>query len=293
MTGVALLIFVEMDRLASIPVARRTAVRLPSPAGHRSSTALRALRVLEVLGASATPVSVAAVAERLSVERAAAYRMLVTLVDAGYALRDANGRSYRLSHKVVTLSRHLLAENQRTEMVRECLQELAESTRETVHYSVLEGIETVLVQRAKGRQLVSVQFEVGDRSRLHCTSIGKAVLAYQDARFVERVIDAGLPRHARNTIVEPTALREALTQVRAQGFAYDDMEFADDMRCVAVPVFEPGGKVVSGISISGPISRFDPGKLDELRLAMCESARRLTLRIGGQHGRPGGPGELR
>jgi DNA-binding IclR family transcriptional regulator len=282
-----------MEHLSSDPVSRRAPARMPLPTGHRSSTALRALRVLEVLGASPLPMSVAAVAERLGVERAAAYRMLVTLVEAGYALRDANGRSYRLSHKVVTLSRHLLAESQRTEMVRECLQQLAEQTRETVHYSVLEGVETVLVQRAKGRQLVSVQFEVGDRSRLHCTSIGKAVLAFQDARLIERVIDGGLPRHARNTIVEPAALRHELASVRAQGYAYDDMEFADDMRCVAVPVFEPNGKVESGISISGPISRFAFDKLDELRVAMCEAARRLTQRIGGQHAIAAGAEPLR
>jgi len=263
-------------RLARLPTATS-----PGARGRRSSTALRALRVLEALGASAGPLSVAEIASDVGADRATTYRMLITLVDAGYALRDAGGRHYRLSHKVVTLSRHLLAENRRMELVRECLHELAERTLETVHYSLLEGVETVLVQRAKGRQLVSVQFEVGDRSRLHCTSIGKAVLAFQDPRFVERVIALGLPRIASNTITDPAVLRHDLTRIREQGYAYDDREFADDMRCVAVPVFEPNGKVESGISISGPIPRFDFDKLDVLRAAMSEMAQRLTRSLLG------------
>jgi DNA-binding IclR family transcriptional regulator len=237
--------------------------------------------VLEEVGATADAMTVADVAARVGVDRAVAYRMLVTLFGAGYLLRDPSGRRYRLSHKLLSLSRHLLVESRRTELVRACLDDLAAQTLETVHYSLLEGMETVLVQRAKGRQLVSVNFEIGERSRLHCTSIGKAVLAYQDPAFIARVIAGGLPPLTRHTITEPAALHAELTRVRAQGYAYDDVEFADDMRCVAVPVFEPGGTVESGLSISGPIPRFDHAKLDELRDRMLVAAQRLSERLRG------------
>jgi IclR family transcriptional regulator, KDG regulon repressor len=262
-------------------MARPASLAARAAPGHPSSTALRALRVLEEVGASPAPLSVTEVAQRVGIDRPVAYRMLVTLFGAGYLLRDASGRHYRLSRKLVSLSRHLLVESRRTELVRECLDDLSAQTLESVHYSLLEGMETVLVQRAKGRQVVSVNFEIGERSGLHYTAIGKAVLAFQDSAFIDRVIAAGLPRRAARTITSSDALRAECGRIRTQGYAYDDFEFAEDMRCVAVPVFEPGGKVESGISISGPIPRFDHAKLDSLRDRMLVAAKKLSERLSG------------
>jgi DNA-binding IclR family transcriptional regulator len=243
---------------------------------------MRALRVLEAVGRTPASLTVGEVAEKVGINRVAAYRMLVTLLEAGYLLREDGGRRYRLSHKVLSLSRHLLAESRRTGLVQQCLEDLAAQTLETMHYSLLDGLETVLVQRAKGRQIVTVNFEIGERSRLHCTAIGKALLAFQSRDFIERVIAAGLPKLASNTIVDASAMRAECAQIRAQGFAYDDIEFVEDMRCVAVPVVEPGGKVGSGISVSGPISRMTFQKLDQLRHLMLAAAEQLSQRLSGE-----------
>ena len=156
---------------------------------------------------------------------------------------------------------------------------MAERSGETIHYCVLDRDATVLVYRAKGVQLVSVDFQIGDRSPLHCTSIGKALLAYQDARAIDEVIGRGLPQTAVNTIVDPDKLRIELRNVRAQGFAYDDREFHDDMRCVAAPIFEKNGACQSGFSFSGPSSRYTDAKLEQLRDVAVEGAREFTYRL--------------
>ena len=93
-----------------------------------------------------------------------------------------------------------------------------------------------------------------------------------------------MPKVARNTITDPDRLRAELRKVRAQGYAYDDMEFADDMRCVAVAVSGKDDSVSGGISISGPGSRFTLHKLRELRDCAIEAAGRLSLRLGGRAG---------
>ena len=238
-----------------------------------SATALKALNVLDFIGEQRKPLTVLEVADGIGVDRATAYRMLLTLVQAGYVARDQNAKNYRLSLKVLSLGRHLLADDVRSARIMDCLRDISESTGETVHYAALERDTSVLLFRAKGTQRVSVDFQIGDRSPLHCTSIGKVLLAYNDARLVERVIAKGLPKVAPQTITDPGKFREELARVRAQGYAYDDLEFADDMRCIAVPVFENGGEVPGGISISGPSSRFDYEKLDALRqLAVARAA---------------------
>jgi DNA-binding IclR family transcriptional regulator len=201
--------------------------------------------------------------------------MLMTLMEAGYVVRDQHQRAYRLGYKVLTLSRAMLSGNERTELVAGCLREISARTGESAHYSVLER------QRSTGTQLVTIDFQIGDRGPLHSTSIGKVLLAYQDPATVEAAIGRGLPRSARNTITDPALLRAELRRVRAQGYAYDDMEFADDMRCVAVPVIEKDGQVTSGISLSGPASRYSRQKLRELRDCAMEAARELSLHLGG------------
>ncbi|MFW6137942.1 MAG: IclR family transcriptional regulator [Spirochaetota bacterium] len=246
-----------------------------------SKTALKALRTLEVVAASQQELAVRDVAERLMCDKTTAYRMLVTLERAGFINRDGTTKRYSLSYKVVSLSRNLLAENEVTKLIVQTLREISAVTQETLHYSVLAGKEAVLVHKVKGSQLVDVDFQIGDRAPLHATAIGKVLLAYQDVRFIEKVISSGLPKMASQTIIESDQLRRELLKIRSQGYAIDDHELSDSMRCIAVPVFKRGGRVEGGISISGPDSRLTPEQLNKLREIMLESSRKLSRHLGG------------
>ena len=253
---------------------------MPDIDGNVSATALKALAVLDYIGEQMRPVTVQEVSRALNADRASAYRMLMTLVQAGYATREGD-KAYRLSFRLLTLTRHLVAEDERAQQILAALRTISDATGETVHYSVLERDSAVLVYRAKGAQRVAVDFQIGDRSPLHCTSIGKVLLAFNDLRIAEATIAGGLAAVAPKTITDGEALRRELARVRAQGYAFDDREFAPDMRCLAVPVFERGGKVPGGIAISGPASRFDRSHLERLRDIVLPRATALSQRLGG------------
>ncbi len=231
--------------------------------------------------ASPQPVTLSNIADVLAIDKSTAYRMLNTLVEAGYVVRDHISKRYSLSYKVVHLSRNLLAENEVSRLSRRVLETLTAATHETVHLNILDGHQTVLIQKVKGTQLVAVDFQIGDRSQLHCTSIGKVLLAFQDVRLIEEVIAAGLPRMASNTITDPAILRKELHRIRSQGYALDDREFSDNMRCIAAPVFEQDERVRMGISISGPDTRFTLEKLEELKGPLLEAVWTLSERLGG------------
>ena len=206
----------------------------------------------------------------------------MTLVQAGYVRRDESGRLYRLSFKVLSLARHLVGEDERASQILATLRRISEETGETVHYSVLDRDAAVLLFRAKGTQRVAVDFQIGDRSPLHCSSIGKVLLAYLDPPLVEAVIAAGLPQGRAQHHHRPRrAAARARRRCAPRAMPIDDLEFAPDMRCVAVPVFENGGAVPGGIAISGPSSRFDQAKLDALRAVAKRHAEDLSLRLGG------------
>lgn len=246
-----------------------------------SSTALKALRTLDIVASSQSDLSIQDVANHLKTDKVTAYRMLITLHNAGYLVRNEETKRYRLSYKVVSLCRNLLAENEVTNLIMRTLKELSQKTQETLHYSVLDGHEAVLIHRVKGSQLVNVDFQIGDRSPLHCTSIGKVLLAYQESSMIDNFINGGLAPFASNTIVDPEAFRKELRKTRMDGYGLDDHEFADNMRCIAVPVFENGGVVRSGISISGPDSRLTVDKLHELKIPLMEASSTLSRQLGG------------
>ncbi len=246
-----------------------------------STTALKALKTLEIVADTSDEFSVQDVAEKLGTDKTSAYRMLITLEEAGYVIRHGDSRRFRLSYKVVSLSRNLLAENEVSKLVMQTLRDVSSVTRETLHYSVLDRNEAVLIHRVKGSHLVNVDFQIGDRSPLHATSIGKVLLAFQDFRFIEGVISDGLPKLAENTRTDPDDLRRELHNVRSQGYATDDHEFSDSMRCISVPVFSGGGGLAGGISISGPDFRFTLEKLEELRQPLMEGGKNLSRHLGG------------
>lgn len=250
-------------------------------AGIASSTALKALRVLEAVAATPGPSALGEIAERAGLDKSTTYRMLTTLDVAGYVRQDETSRRYRLSYHVVSLSRNLLAENEVFQLTRAAMEELAADTGESIDLSVLDSTEVVIIQRVKGAQLVAVDFQVGDRSPLHCTSIGKAVLAYQPIAFVEAVLARPLQRRAACTITDPVAMSSELEGIRARGYAIDDHEFSDSMRCIAAPIFERDTIPRMGLSISGPDGRFTLGYLDDLRPRLLQATRELSAHLGG------------
>jgi IclR family acetate operon transcriptional repressor len=100
--------------------------------------------------------------------------------------------------------------------------------------------------------------ELGNRVPLHCTGCGKVLLAYQPDSVIASIIaEAGLPRYTETTITDPGQFRQELEMIRQQGYAVDNGEQEEGVRCIAVPVYGPKGKVVAAISISGPSSRLD------------------------------------
>jgi DNA-binding IclR family transcriptional regulator len=248
---------------------------------NKSSTALRAFEVLEVVAKDGSPLSATEIARRIGLDRATCYRMLRTIEEAGYLVRDADSRNFRMSRRVVSLAKHLLAEDEDRLLVSQTLKRISAASGETSHYSEIDRDSAILTQRSKGTQLVAVDFQIGERSALHTTSVGKAILAFQPRDFVEAYLKKPLSRSTPHTIADAAMLVAELDRIRAEGIAYDHYELALGMKCVAVPARETNGTVRAGISISGPDSRFNETKLRDLGQLIAAEAEVLErMRVG-------------
>jgi DNA-binding IclR family transcriptional regulator len=238
-----------------------------TPAGQVKALAkgLRALDLLLERGDLGTNDTAA----HLGVDKGAASRILHTLADLGFAVQGAD-RRYRPGARVHeragvpdTTPRTSIRER-----ARPLLQRLHDATHETAHLAIRADDQVLYLDKCETAQPLRVDRPVGTLAPLHCTALGKVLLAFAGAQ-----LPRDLSRYTRSTAVTADALRAALERTVAAGYAQDDEEFALGVRCVAAPLFDAAGRAVAAIGVSGPTARIAAARLAELGTLVTAIAR--------------------
>ena len=235
----------------------------------------RGLKILDILGQAQDGVSITELAETLGVDKGSASRLVATLVNFGYAEKDEQTRRFHLGPQVVPLSRSVLARLSMREVAKPFLHQLMERTGECVHLAVPAQGKVLYVDQVESPATLRVNAQVGTMNPLHCTALGKALLAFGDLEMPNPRSESFTP----HTLTDPNQLRKNLEQVRAQGYAVDDEEFDLGVRCIAVPVFDFRGKAAASIGISGPATRVTTERLPELAAIVVEIGKALSERM--------------
>jgi DNA-binding IclR family transcriptional regulator len=163
--------------------------------------------------------------------------------------------------------------------VRAKVEELAESTGELAACFVEEEGDAVYIYGVEGERSIRTDLSVGDRSDLHCTASGKAILAHLSEERIRDVIEAGLDAKTPNTITDPAALREELARIRERGYARSDEESVEGVRAVAAPIVQ-NDRVEGSISLAGPASRFVGDRYEQtIPERVTGAANELELRL--------------
>ena len=241
-----------------------------------------AFQVLETLTqANEGFLGVSDIAKRTGLNKTSVSRILVTLCKRGYVEQDRVSRKYRLTLKLFELGSMCLERVDLVNEARPILEELARYTGETVHLAVLDQGEAVYIDKVESDQAVRMYSRVGRRSPLHCTGVGKVLLAFADENEIARVIDQkGLRRYTNSTITDPSMLRRQLDEIRARGVAFDNEEHEEGIRCVAAPVRDHRGLIVAAISVAGPSFRVTPERQQALAQPVSQAALAISQRLG-------------
>jgi DNA-binding IclR family transcriptional regulator len=167
------------------------------------------------------------------------------------------------------------------ERARPHLERLAAAAGETAHLCILDDGEVLYLEKVEPTRTVRVPSSVGQRNPAHCTAVGKALLAHLPEAEVDVVIRRrGLKSFTPNTITSPTLLKRELKAVRERGYAVDDEEIDEGLRCIGAPVRDASGRVVASMSIAGPAFRIGKGKIPPLANLVMSVADRLSREIG-------------
>lgn len=215
----------------------------------------RALDLLEALTAAEGEVSITALASRTKLHVSTVHRLLATLLRRGYVRQNPDTSRYYAGAKLAAFGDGRGRFNELRSAARPILRSLVDLTRETANLSVLDDTAAVYIETAASPQVIRLFTVVGNRVPLHATGAGKALLAALPVPRREAILDrSALEPHTPKTIVDRVALGKVLETARANGYALDDEEFDEGVRCIAVPV-GPAGAPIAALSISGPANR--------------------------------------
>ena len=241
-----------------------------------------ALDLLEEFRGEDTELGVTELSKRLGLHKNNVFRLLATLESRGYIEQNKVTGNYRLGLKVLELGQVFIKHMGLLKMARPILEEIVEKCNETAYLGLIRDDRVVYVDVVEARQPVRVISRVGVGLPVYCSAVGKAQIAFESADEVERILnEMPLKRYTRNTITDREELLRQLEEVRERGYAIDDEEFDEGIRCVGVPVRDYTRRVIAGLSISGPAYRFTDERLREelIPLAM-EAGKKLSARLG-------------
>ena len=245
-------------------------------------TVKKAMDILDCLGEAAGPLSAREIGRKLGLARSTVYRLLTTLATGGYVGQDPESpEKYRLGFKITELASSLLDSIQLRRQALPFLTELRDVAQETVHLVVMDQGQVTYIDKVECSKAVRMHSAIGRRGFAHSTAVGKAMLAFMPDEQVERIIgEHGLPAHTPNTITEREAFAEELKRVRRQGYAMDNIENEEGIRCVGAPVFDHQGRPVAALSVSGPAFRLSMERALELAGVVISTASSISRQLG-------------
>lgn len=234
----------------------------------------RGLRMLSHLGGG--PRTLDELAQRLGVHKSTALRLLRTL-EAARFVRRADAHHYRLGSALFELAHHALDELDLRSLARPHLAELGRSTEHTVHLATYEDDQVLYIDKVDSKHPVRMYSRIGKRAPVHCTAVGKVLVAEWSSRHREELAARlAFPALTPRTITSAAEFLAELDDVRARGYAVDRGEHEDTIHCVAAPVRDSRGDVCAALSVSAPEVLLDAdgllGLVDDLLLA----ARRVS-----------------
>ncbi|MBI9085635.1 MAG: IclR family transcriptional regulator [Desulfobacterales bacterium] len=248
-------------------------------------TITRTTLILETIGNYPSGLSLGELSEIIELPKGTTHRLLTSLAYFDFIRQDKASKHYHLGFKLVELGNHLLSHIDVRKEAHPYLIRLGDDVQETVHLVVLDQNKAIYIDKVDfnpkrgGLQMVS---SLGSRIPLHCSAVGKVLMADMPETDVDMILqNVNSDRRTRNTITDPFEMKQHLQMIRTTGYAMDDEENEEGVRCVAAPIRNEIGKVVAAMSVSGPTTRMTIEKIDEsLKFLVTETAMRISRKLG-------------
>jgi IclR family transcriptional regulator, KDG regulon repressor len=261
---------------------------------YRIQAIERAVSILNAFSPEDPELGVTELAERLGLHKSTVHRFMVNLDAAGLVERNPRTGRYRLGLRIFELGGLVMQQMNLWDEALPFLEGLVHDTGETGHLAVLDGGEAIYIERVEARRALRVPSAIGRGYPAHATNLGKVLLADLARERVEAIVaDRGLAAYTPHTITDLPRLEAELERIRALGYAVDNEEYDEGLRCIGAPVRDHSGHVVAALGIGGPVTRITPDRVDPLAELVMTAARGLSRRLGAHRSGAYAPAALR
>jgi DNA-binding IclR family transcriptional regulator len=267
----------RMAAMAARPAKPIRSHAEPEPA---SGSAERTLRLLSLIADLGRPMSLAELAQRLSLPKPTVHRLANNLLVSGYLARDVDERMFVPGAALRRLALNTLNHSTLQGLRHGVLRALVAEVGETCNFTTLDGTQVLYLDRVEAKWPLRLTIDVGEHVPLHCTASGKLFLAHKPKRDRNALIrQLKLERLTPHTITDPDRLRAECDAIVKRGFSWDREEFVLGLTAIAVPVVDSSGSVRAAVAVHAPTGRmtFDQAsaRLETFRGAATEMARLL------------------
>jgi IclR family transcriptional regulator, acetate operon repressor len=243
----------------------------------------RGLVILEAVAKAGGPMALGELTDVLGLDRSSAFRLANTLKRRGFLAISSRGKGYILGPSIWRLSREYDWSNMLITVSHEPLKRLANITNETAHLAVREGKQAFFIGHATVNHMIAVAGRTGESVPIYCTAHGKALLADCGTTQLKAILGSKeLTRQTQQTITSIERLTRACAEIKRRGYATDESEYQEGIRCVAAPIRDKDGAVIASIGISAPSIRFPKDRYAKAAEHVIEVAQAISDAIGSQ-----------
>ncbi len=262
----------------------KRAAKRPKKPPYKVQVLDRAINILEFIGRqSSGEAALPELSAAMKLHKTTTHRIAHVLESRGLLRRGLDSNRYRLGLHLYDLGCQALDHVNIRDEARPLMTRVAYEVGETVHLALLDRAEVLYIERVEAQRSLTMGSKLGARNPVYCTALGKTILAYSAETEVDRTL-TGLRMEARtrNTITNVLTLKRELERVRDRGYAIDDEEIEEGIRCIAAPILNASGLAVAAVSVSGPSSRITPERYQLIGKTMMKAAQELSTRMGHQ-----------
>jgi DNA-binding IclR family transcriptional regulator len=244
---------------------------------------LRAGSILKCFSRGKGNFKMSEISAQVGLDRSTTYRILLSLEKCGLVEKDPRTGEYSLGPAALEIGSAFLGRTDLIQIAKPIMADLALKVQETVNLAVLNETEILYIDKVDSPRSVGVMSKVGQRNPVYCTSLGKALLAFQPEDRQGRILEATeFKPLTSNTITSKKRLIQELQSIKKQGYALDRREIEEDVECISAPIRDYQGSAVAAVSISGPQRKIGTPQEKEFVAAVVEAAAQISAKLGFQ-----------
>jgi len=240
----------------------------------------RAVAILDCFSEEKKELRLSEISERLGLNKSTVHGIISTLKYHGFISQDEETQKYKLGIRFVQFGDLVINSMNIRNAAVPVIDAVCEKIEETVHVAMLDGLDVVWIEKRECTKSIKTSTKIGARLPAYTTADGKIIICYQNKDKIKNYLPKRIPQYTNNTITNKSEFIKKLEEMKKNGYAIDNEEYVEGLKCVAAPIFDHDGKVRFSLSTTGPAFRMNEERIKELIVIIKEAANEISQRIG-------------